>query len=149
MPEHDSIPRPHAPRDLNPQVAHEPGDANARSVAKFGVALAVLIAVSAGVIYLAYSFLISRDSLRGPTPPPLAGERPREPRPPRLQASPTMDLRAMRREEDAILEGYGWVDREKGIARIPIAGAMDLLAARAASGKLRPAAPPSPKGPKR
>jgi hypothetical protein len=36
----------------------------------------------------------------------------------------------MRAAEDKILNGYGWVDREHGVARIPIDRAIDLLAQR-------------------
>ncbi len=36
----------------------------------------------------------------------------------------------VRREQRAILQRYGWVDREHGIAHIPIARAMDLVLER-------------------
>jgi hypothetical protein len=39
-------------------------------------------------------------------------------------------LRALRAAENAILEHYGWVDRDKGVVHIPIDRAMDLLAER-------------------
>ena len=39
----------------------------------------------------------------------------------------------MRAAESAVLESYGWVDREAGVARIPIERAMLLLAERAAA----------------
>jgi len=45
----------------------------------------------------------------------------------------------MRAEEDKILKNYGWIDQEKGIVRIPIDRAIEILAqrglpARSASG---------------
>lgn len=49
---------------------------------------------------------------------------------PHLQIAPTQDLLQMRAEEDAQLHNYGWVDRQAGIATIPIDRAMDLLAQR-------------------
>jgi hypothetical protein len=49
---------------------------------------------------------------------------------PRLQENPTADLNRFRATEEAKLNGYGWVDRERGIIRIPIERAMDLLARR-------------------
>jgi hypothetical protein len=49
---------------------------------------------------------------------------------PRLQSAPVLDLREMRAAEDEILNGYGWVDEQKGTVRIPIGRAIDLLAAR-------------------
>jgi len=49
---------------------------------------------------------------------------------PRLQARPPHELAAFRQRENAMLENYGWVDREKGVVRIPIDRAMDLLVQR-------------------
>lgn len=49
------------------------------------------------------------------------------PAPPRLQVNPARDLEALRKREDELLGSYGWVDREKGVVRIPIERAMDLL----------------------
>jgi hypothetical protein len=49
---------------------------------------------------------------------------------PRLQADPSQDLAAFRAEKRALIERTGWVDREAGIARIPIEDAMRLLAER-------------------
>ena len=43
---------------------------------------------------------------------------------PRLQIAPRLDLQKVRTVEDAHLEGYAWIDRTKGIARIPIERAM-------------------------
>lgn len=47
---------------------------------------------------------------------------------PRLQTSPEADLRALRREEDAILGGYRWIDEGAGVAQIPIERAMEMMA---------------------
>ena len=55
----------------------------------------------------------------------------REPTPePRLLVVPGQELKAMRAEEDSMLNSYDWVDREKGIVRIPIQRAIDILAQR-------------------
>ena len=47
---------------------------------------------------------------------------------PRLQADPRADLRALKAEKRALLEGYHWVDRDAGTVRIPIDRAMALIA---------------------
>jgi hypothetical protein len=49
---------------------------------------------------------------------------------PRLQISPSDDLRTLREREDTDLNTYGWVDRSRGVVRIPINRAMDLLLER-------------------
>jgi hypothetical protein len=47
---------------------------------------------------------------------------------PRLQAHPEEDLARLRAAEDDRLDGWGWADRKAGLARVPIARAMDALA---------------------
>lgn len=51
---------------------------------------------------------------------------------PGLASAPQDDLRQDRQRKKARLESAGWVDRQRGIAHIPIGDAMDLLAARRA-----------------
>ncbi|HVI78539.1 MAG TPA: hypothetical protein VM715_10325 [Candidatus Acidoferrum sp.] len=52
---------------------------------------------------------------------------------PRLLTKPGASLAELRAAEDADLNSYGWVDRNAGIARIPIDRAMQLLLARGLS----------------
>jgi hypothetical protein len=66
-------------------------------------------------------------------PSPVAEARPAPPEP-RLQPSvefhPTLpyeDVIAMRRADEQVLGTYGWVDRQRGIARIPIERAMQQV----------------------
>ena len=49
---------------------------------------------------------------------------------PTLQKSPQNDLRRFEREQRAALSGYGWVDRPKGLVRIPIEEAMRIITAQ-------------------
>ncbi len=49
---------------------------------------------------------------------------------PRLQTNPREDLLKLRASEDATLDSYGWVDKNLGIVRIPIALAMKLTLER-------------------
>jgi len=51
---------------------------------------------------------------------------------PVLQIKPQDDLKRFELEQQKSLSGYAWVDRSKGIARIPIAEAMRIVAARGA-----------------
>jgi hypothetical protein len=62
---------------------------------------------------------------------------------PELQITPMQDLRRMREIEDAQLRNYGWVDRQAGIAAIPINRAMEILAERG----LKSGAPEKPPAP--
>jgi hypothetical protein len=49
---------------------------------------------------------------------------------PELQKKPQDDLKRFELEQRMALSGYGWVDRAKGIARIPIEEAMRITIAR-------------------
>jgi hypothetical protein len=62
--------------------------------------------------------------------PLAAGQESRLPPEPRLQTNPRQDLRDLRSAEDTVLTGYGWVDKNAGIARIPIGEAMKLTVER-------------------
>ncbi|HUI06439.1 MAG TPA: hypothetical protein VL486_05485 [Verrucomicrobiae bacterium] len=49
---------------------------------------------------------------------------------PKLLANPAKEMRKLRVHEDALLTTYGWVDPDRGVVRIPIAHAIDLVAER-------------------
>jgi len=49
---------------------------------------------------------------------------------PKLQLDAPADLKTLNAREDTQLESYGWIDRGKGIAHIPLAQAMKDVAAR-------------------
>ena len=120
----------------------EPGGYEQRDVS---VRLVLLTVVSGlAFIVLAGAALYGLEALYGqlalPTaqPPPSAlPRRHPEPPPPRLQSAPAADLAVYRAREQAILESYAWVDRDAGIARIPIARAIELLAERGWSDERR------------
>jgi hypothetical protein len=118
----------------------ETSDIDPAGVVRFAIGLIVAgIAIHVLVWYLLAYF--SREAAR-PVPAefPLAtGTLRRLPPEPRLQTDPRSDLTQMRRDEDRILQSYGWIDRNAGIVRIPIDEAMKLTLQR----KLptRPAAP--------
>ena len=62
---------------------------------------------------------------------------------PRLQSNPTIDMAEVTKEERALIGSYGWVDQKKGIARIPVNRAMEILAQK---GLPKVAAPPPTAG---
>ena len=55
-----------------------------------------------------------------------------------LQPEPAQDIQAFTADKRRLLSSYGWVDRERGIARIPIDRAMALLAQHDATTPTRP-----------
>ena len=106
------------------QPGHEERDVNVRAVGKFAIGLALLCVVSLlGTLAVFRYFKAQEGGGR-------AAVESRVPPQPRLQETPAIDLRQIRDAEDQILGGYGWVDRDKGIVRLPIERAMELLAGR-------------------
>ena len=104
------------------QLGHEEADVNVWVVAKFAVALVAVCAVSLTLLFGLFRYFQSSE---GGKPAVSAIQLPPEPR---LEKTPTLDLKAFRAEEDRVLNSYGWIDRQKGVVRVPIDRAIDLLA---------------------
>lgn len=123
----------------NPQVAHESSDINIRGVVFAAIALAVVTLISIGLVTGLFVYL-NRAATRaeGRLPMPREATLPPEPR---IQTDPAGALQEMRAEESRILDDYRWVDKEAGVARIPIDRAMKMILER---GLLTPKAPAEP-----
>ena len=99
--------------------------------AYYDVVAAVLIHL---LTYVLFRYFESREGRRvTPEYPLAAAQTNRVPPEPRLQTDPREDLREMREQEDAVLESYGWVDRNAGVVRIPIDEAIKLTLKRGAA----------------
>ncbi len=105
-----------------------PADIAVRPIAWVGLTIAAVVAsVVAGVFLLLRLWGTAPGATRVDLPARL--ERPE----PALQSAPQLDLARYRAEKERLLRTAAWVDADRGIARIPIADAMALLAARPAS----------------
>jgi hypothetical protein len=112
-------------------VHHETSDVNVGGVFRFAFGLLLTGVAIHLFVWLLVLFLAARDARRAmPEFPLAAGQESRVPPEPRLQTNPRQDLRDLHSAEDAVLTGYGWVDRSAGIARIPISEAMKLTVER-------------------
>jgi hypothetical protein len=113
-------------------VHHETKDINIRGVLGFGAGLIVAAAVIHLVVWVMFTFFEGRENVARPSPEyPLAvNQANRLPPQPRLQTNPREDLRDLRDSEDAILNSYGWVDKNNGVVHIPIRDAMKLAVQR-------------------
>lgn len=117
--------------ESNPTVAHEETDADAHAITQFGVALLFVVVVSQLALWWLFnSFARQESQLSPPVSALVRTQAPTEPPEPRLQANPQADMRLMREKEEAILNHYGWVDPNRGVVRIPIDRALDLVAER-------------------
>src|ERR1017187_3363838 len=122
---------------------HRPGfeetDVNVVAVGKFGIALLLVTILAMALLIGVFNYF--KTQLGGEAisvdPVKVFPE-------PQLEKTPIPDLKAVREAEDQVLTSYGWVDRQKGVARIPIAKAMDMVVAKGLP--VRAAAPPAAEG---
>jgi hypothetical protein len=122
----------------DPQIRHETTDVNVWAVGKFAIGLVIVCVVSIVLLFGLLKFFQSREETAVANtvePVKLFPE-------PQLQKTPILDLKAMRAEEDKLLNGYAWVDQPKGVVRIPVAQAIEVLAKRGLPARSVPAAAP-------
>ena len=112
---------------IDPPVGHELSDLKPGYIALFGIALTAVIVAAAVITSLLIDFKAAEHSRQETPVPRLAQEREATPGP-RLQVDANKDLRQMRAGEEAVLNSYGWVDKDAGIVKIPVDRAMEILA---------------------
>ena len=104
----------------NVDVAHEHGDINVRLILLSGASLFAVGIMSALAMWLLINVLNSRAAANDATLSPLAMPANQQPPTPRLQTNEPAGLRKFRDKEDETLLNYGWADKDRGIAHIPI-----------------------------
>jgi len=129
----------------------EVDDVNVWAIVKFAVGILILGIVSYVVLYgMLKLFEHQRQASQGQVPTMARGEQDRLPPPPRLQMmpgspsefkSPEYEMTVMREEEQNRLTTYGWINKDAGIARIPIDEAMKRLLERGVPSKGPSASP--------
>ena len=124
-------------------VGHETADADIGPLIKFAIFMALTTVVCAAICVGLYKYLDRREAREKAGRYPLAAGLARPlPPPPRLQNYPFYDLKALRGDENRVLEHYGWVDKNAGVVRIPVERAIDVLAEKGLP--YRTAAPAEP-----
>ena len=96
-----------------------------------GVFIVVFVGVSLSALRLYYTLTVSLPLMRPPRDFPQ----------PHLQRAPAADLDALLKDQKARLTGYAWVDRDRGIARMPVKEAMKRIAAQGDAGFAAPKQP--------
>ena len=114
---------------------HEQSDVNVIAVGKVAIALALVTILAMALLVGVFNYFKSQEGGEAISLDPTKVF----PQP-QLEKTPIPDLKAVRAAEDEVLTTYGWVDRQKGIVRIPIAKAMDMVVAKGLP--VRPSAPP-------
>jgi hypothetical protein len=126
MPEANS-PQPHPHPHPHPHDSGRDLDVRAIRIGAIGIACGILFALVA-------AFFLLRA--RGPAVnTPTQSFRARAPL---LQAAPQVERSQYFAEKARMTGSYGWVDRQAGIARIPVEEAMRVMASQAKRGKEAP-----------
>jgi len=134
-------------------VNHEVTDVPLTGTTRAAILSLVIVAIIMAVIYGMWGLYLSRVRQQDTPPPPMADSAygTRVPVLPRIQSMPATDLASYRKAQLDKLTSYGWVDKNAGVARIPINRAIELMAERAstiADPQPAPAAQPGQPAPK-
>jgi hypothetical protein len=133
---------------VNPETHHERSDVNVRALLWFMAAFIVFAAISHVLLFVMFKYFAERARNQTTTPLTMLA-RPADasiPTGPRLQPFPNVDQRGspmppntttpptdmviLRRMEEQALRSPGWIDRQKGIVRVPIDVAKQLVVQR-------------------
>jgi hypothetical protein len=114
-----------------PGAGHEQTDIHEGAVGKFAVGLLAITVVVILLVFGVFRYFLSREGgvPSGRSQNVAAAPEKSFPQP-QLQQTPVIDLKAIRAEEDKVLNTYAWADPEKSVVRIPIGRAIDVLAQR-------------------
>ena len=116
-----------------PGATYEHTDAHVWLIAKFMFWLLVSAVITHFGLGFMYQMLIEQGQRQEEGEirfPLVAGEERRLPPVPRLQQSPSNEIFDFRRNEQELLNAYGWQNREMGTVHIPISEAMRLTVER-------------------
>jgi len=103
---------------------HETADINVWAVGKFGIALCAVILLSLALLFGLMKYFQAQEAqevAQTVEPEKVFPE-------PRLERNELVDLQKFREREAQTLTTYGWVDQSKGVVRIPIDRAIDVVA---------------------
>jgi hypothetical protein len=130
---------------------HDPGgyertDAHFGATFRAGLYILGTMFLTAALLVPIYRLFVRTEAVSQPRPRTVIATEGQAPAPagPRLLVSEPAALAAHRAQEDAILHGYAWVEKDKGIARIPIEEAMRIVAERGLPTFQAPATPTPP-----
>jgi hypothetical protein len=116
-----------------PGAKYEHTDIDVSVGYKFALWLSVAMLISVAIVYGSFWFFERQERSASALAQkyPLAASQPRrEPPAPNLQNQPFKDIYELRHSESEKLAGYGWVDKEGGVTRIPIDRAMEVMLQR-------------------
>jgi hypothetical protein len=107
---------------------YETTDVNPRTLLAWVALLAGVIVLSVVAALVFFDVFAEQAARRDPKISPLAPAESQTPPEPRLIVKEHEDLVVVRKEEEELLDTYGWIDKDRGIVRVPVARAMELVA---------------------
>ena len=114
-----------------PNGKYETRDAHLPSVMGTAFAFVGLMVVGMAFAWGVYEIFITETSDPGVHAPTfVVPDSAALPPGPNLEPDPSANLAALRSHEDQILNNYAWTDSARGIARVPVARAMELYLER-------------------
>ena len=143
------------PHDENPAVSYERSDLDTFAVTKFGIGLAIGTLAAVFMMWGLFQFLKSHQSQaledlpasviearKGLLPPEPRLQTMGNPSEPSIEQgalrAPRVELGKLREAEAMQLSQYAWVDPAKGVVRIPIEAAKDLVLKKGLPMKISP-----------
>ncbi len=106
-------------------IGHESRDADIRPVLLTGIGLAFCVVVVGLIVYGTFRYLATHPAT-GVQPNPMTVLDPQIPPAPRIEEHPAIEIQQLHAQEDQTLSTYGWIDKKKGLVRIPLDRAMEL-----------------------
>jgi hypothetical protein len=112
----------------SPNLGYETTDVSAMTLLVWVGFLVAVIALAGVAAWVYFDVLAGWAALRDPKVSPLSPVESQMPPEPRLIVKEHQDLLSVQKQEEEVLDSYAWVDKDRGIVRIPIARAMELIA---------------------
>ena len=122
------------PPSPDASAGYEKLDAHAGATYRAGLYILGTMFLVAAVLVPMYWFLARRETGTQAPAATVIRAQPAAAGPafPKLVTSEPQVLADFRRQEDELLNGYGWVEKDRGIARMPIADAVRIVGERGA-----------------
>ena len=106
-------------------VGHENRDADILPIVLTGIGLALTVVVVGVIVYGVFRYLEAHPATSVQSNP-MAVLDSQIPPAPRIEEHPAIEIQELHAQEDKTLSTYGWMDKNKGVVRIPIDRAMEL-----------------------
>lgn len=125
MADQDEIPHLHT----TAAHVHEGSDVSIKSLGIFLATLAITMVITGAIVVWMFDLFLKEAEEADVPPSPLAqSSEPAPPPGPLLQVAERLDLRLHRESQEKLIHETAWIDRDRGVVRIPIERAIEITA---------------------